>query len=85
MLLTTAYEDIPFEEEALRLKADAFTYAAAEEESAATACARGQLRRILEERSAPQRTGRFFWGVSPAMRELRRKVRRSRRLRCRCS
>src|SRR4029453_16639455 len=32
------------------------------------------LRRVLAERNAPQRTGRFFWGSSPAMRELRRKV-----------
>src|SRR4029453_17502252 len=32
------------------------------------------LRRVLAERNAPQRTGRFFWGSSPSMRELRRKV-----------
>lgn len=74
VLLTTAYEDIPFEQEALRLKADAFTYAAAEEETGSGLALVGQLRRILHERAAPQRTGRFFWGVSPAMRELRRKV-----------
>ena len=30
--------------------------------------------RVLLEREAPRRTGRFFWGVTPAMRELRRKV-----------
>ena len=71
VLLTTAYQDIPFEEEALALKADAFTYAAEEETGAGLVAL---LRRILDERSAPQRTGRFFWGVSPAMRELRRKV-----------
>jgi DNA-binding NtrC family response regulator len=74
VLLTTAYEEIPFEQEALQLKADAFTYAAAEEETGSGLALVGQVRRILEERSAPQRTGRFFWGVSPAMRELRRKV-----------
>jgi DNA-binding NtrC family response regulator len=74
VLLTTAYEEIPFEQEALELKADAFTYAAAEEESGSGLLLLGRLRRILEERSAPQRTGRFFWGTSPAMRELRRKV-----------
>jgi DNA-binding NtrC family response regulator len=74
VLLTTAYEEIPFEQEALELKADAFTYAAAEEESGSGQLLVARLRRILEERSAPQRTGRFFWGASAAMRELRRKV-----------
>ena len=73
VLLTTAYEDIAFEEEALRLRADAFTYATPEDEStgAGTVAA---LRRILAERDVPPRTGRFFWGSSLAMRELRRKV-----------
>ncbi len=74
VLLTTAYEEIPFEQEALELKADAFTYAAAEEESGSGHLLVSRLRRILEERAAPQRTGRFFWGTSAAMRELRRKV-----------
>jgi DNA-binding NtrC family response regulator len=74
VLLTTAYEEIPFEQEALELKADAFTYAAAEEESGSGRLLVSRLRRILEERAAPQRTGRFFWGTSAAMRELRRKV-----------
>ncbi len=74
VLLTTAYEEIPFEQEALELKADAFTYAAAEEESGSGRLLVARLRRILEERAAPQRTGRFFWGTSAAMRELRRKV-----------
>ncbi len=74
VLLTTAYEEIPFEQEALELKADAFTYAAAEEESGSGHLLVSRLRRILEERAAPQRTGRFFWGASAAMRELRRKV-----------
>jgi len=73
VVLTTAYEDIPFEEEALALKADAFTYAAGEEEASGGGLAR-LLRRVLAERNAPQTTGRFFWGVSAAMRELRRKV-----------
>jgi DNA-binding NtrC family response regulator len=74
VLLTTAYEEIPFEQEALELKADAFTYAAAEEEAGSGRLLVSRLRRILEERAAPQRTGRFFWGTSAAMRELRRKV-----------
>ncbi|HEY2798352.1 MAG TPA: sigma 54-interacting transcriptional regulator, partial [Thermoanaerobaculia bacterium] len=74
VLLTTAYEEIPFEQEALELKADAFTYAPAGEESGSGQLLVARLRRILEERSAPQRTGRFFWGASAAMRELRRKV-----------
>src|SRR6185436_12225545 len=33
VVLTTAYAEIPFEEEALKLRADAFTYAVGEEES----------------------------------------------------
>jgi DNA-binding NtrC family response regulator len=73
VLLTTAYEDIPFEEEALRLKADAFTYATPEEESTGAGIV-AALSRILAERDVPPRTGRFFWGASLAMRELRRKV-----------
>jgi DNA-binding NtrC family response regulator len=73
VVLTTAYEEIPFEEEALSLKADAFTYAAGEEEATGEGLAR-LIRRVLLEREAPRRTGRFFWGVTPAMRELRRKV-----------
>ncbi|HTR04633.1 MAG TPA: sigma 54-interacting transcriptional regulator [Thermoanaerobaculia bacterium] len=73
VLLTTAYEDIPFEEEALALRADAFTYAAAGDESGAAGVA-AALRRILAERDVPARTGRFFWGGSAAMRALRRKV-----------
>ena len=73
VLLTTAYEDIAFEEEALRLKADAFTYATPEEESTGAGIV-AALRRILVERDVPLRTGRFFWGSSLAMRELRRKI-----------
>lgn len=73
VLLTTAYEDIAFEEEALRLRADAFTYATPGEESAGAGMV-AALRRILAERDVPPRTGRFFWGSSLAMRELRRKV-----------
>ncbi len=73
VLLTTAYEDIAFEEEALRLRADAFTYATPEEESTGAGIV-AALRRILAERDVPPRTGRFFWGSSLAMRELRRRV-----------
>ncbi|HEY3204653.1 MAG TPA: sigma 54-interacting transcriptional regulator [Thermoanaerobaculia bacterium] len=73
VLLTTAYEEIPFEEAALALKADAFTYAAEEEDASGEGLVR-LLRRMLADRRAPQRTGRFFWGSSSAMRELRRKV-----------
>ncbi|HWZ86994.1 MAG TPA: sigma 54-interacting transcriptional regulator [Thermoanaerobaculia bacterium] len=73
VLLTTAYEDIAFEEEALRLKADAFTYATPEEETSGAGIV-AALRRILAERDVPPRTGRFFWGSSLAMRELRRRV-----------
>ncbi len=73
VVLTTAYEEIPFEDEAIALKADAFTYAADGGEEGGEGLAR-LLRRVLAERDAPQRTGRFFWGSSPSMRELRRKV-----------
>lgn len=73
VLLTTAYEEIAFEEEALRLRADAFTYATPDEESSGAGIV-AALRRILAERDVPPRTGRFFWGSSLAMRELRRKV-----------
>jgi len=73
VLLTTAYEDIAFEEAALTLRADSFTYAIGEDEASAEGVVRA-LRRILEERDSPPRTGRFFWGSSAAMRELRRKV-----------
>ena len=73
VLLTTAYDEIPFEEAALALRADAFTYAVGEDEASAEAIVRS-LRRILAERDSPPRTGRFFWGSSAAMRELRRRV-----------
>lgn len=73
VLLTTAYEDIAFEEEALALRADAFTYGTGEDESTGAGIV-AALRRILAERDVPARTGRFFWGSSLAMRELRRKV-----------
>ncbi|MEP6994404.1 MAG: sigma 54-interacting transcriptional regulator [Acidobacteriota bacterium] len=73
VVLTTAYEDIPFEEEAARLRADALTYAVGEDAAAAEDVLR-LLRRALAEREAPPATGRFFWGSSPAMRELRRRV-----------
>jgi len=73
VVLTTAYTDIPFEEEALRLRADAFTYAVGEEETSGEDLLR-LVRHVLGEREAPLSTGRFFWGRSPAMRELRRRV-----------
>jgi len=73
VLLTTAYEDIPFEEDALALRADAFTYATESDETTGAGIV-GALRRVLAERDVPARTGRFFWGRSPAMRDLRRKV-----------
>jgi DNA-binding NtrC family response regulator len=73
VLLTTAHEDIPFEDEARRLNADAFTYTA--DEGAATGEGLARLvRRVLREREAPLTTGRFFWGKSAAMRDLRRRV-----------
>jgi DNA-binding NtrC family response regulator len=73
VVLTTAYTDIPFEEEALRLRADAFTYAVGEEESTGEGLLR-LVRRVLDEREAPLATGKFFWGRTLAMRELRRRV-----------
>jgi DNA-binding NtrC family response regulator len=74
VILTTAYEDIEFEEDAIRLRADAFTWAFASGEEAGAAAVARLLRRALEERAAPPATGRFFWGASAAMRELRRRV-----------
>jgi DNA-binding NtrC family response regulator len=73
VILTTAYEEIPFEEEARALRADAFTYTPGETESTAEGLAQ-LVRRALDERHAPLTTGRFFWGKSRAMRELRRRV-----------
>jgi DNA-binding NtrC family response regulator len=73
VVLTTAYTEIPFEEEALRLRADAFTYAVGEEETTGEGLLR-LVRRVLEEREAPSSTGKFFWGKTAAMRELRRRV-----------
>jgi DNA-binding NtrC family response regulator len=73
VVLTTAYTEIPFEEEALRLRADAFTYAVGEEETSGEGLL-ALIRRVLDEREAPLVTGRFFWGKTPAMRELRRRV-----------
>jgi DNA-binding NtrC family response regulator len=73
VILTTAYEEIAFEEEARSLQADAFTYTVGEDTATAEGLA-GLVRRALEERRAPLTTGRFFWGRSPAMRELRRRV-----------
>ncbi len=73
VLVTTAYEEIAFEEDAILLRADAFTYAVGEEEASAEGIARA-LRRLLDERDSAPRTGRFFWGRSAAMRDLRRKV-----------
>jgi len=73
VVLTTAHEEIPFEDEARRLKADAFTYTVAEDESTGEGLVR-LVRRVLAERDQPASTGRFFWGRSAAMRELRRRV-----------
>ena len=73
VVLTTAYTEIPFEEEALRLRADAFTYAVGEEETSGEGLL-ALVRRVLDERDAPLVTGRFFWGKTPAMRELRRRA-----------
>lgn len=73
VVLTTAHEEIPFEEEALRLKADAFTYTVGEDEMTGEGLVR-MIRRVLEDREAPRLTGRFFWGKTSHMRELRRRV-----------
>src|SRR5262249_52064600 len=73
VILTTAYEEIAFEEEARSLRADALTYAVGESSSIGESLAE-LVRRALEERRAPQTTGRFYWGRSAAMRDLRRRV-----------
>ena len=73
VVLTTAHEEIPFEDEARRLKADAFTYTVGEDEATGEGLVR-LVRRVLDEREAPLSTGRFFWGRSAAMRELRRRI-----------
>ena len=74
VLLTTAYEDIAFEEEALRLRADAFTYAVAGGRVGGRRRRRGPAPDPRGARRRLRATGRFFWGSSAAMRELRRKV-----------
>jgi DNA-binding NtrC family response regulator len=74
VVLATAYEEIEFEEDAVRLRADGFTWAISSDEEAGAASVLRLLRRVLEERRAPPSTGRFFWGSSAAMRELRRRV-----------
>jgi DNA-binding NtrC family response regulator len=73
VLLTTAHEEIPFEDEARRLRADAFTYTVGEDEATGEGLAR-LVRRVLDERESPLSTGRFFWGRSGAMRDLRRRI-----------
>jgi len=73
VVLTTAHEDIPFEDEARRLRADAFTYTVGEDETTGEGLVR-VVRRVLADRDAPLSTGRFFWGRGPAMRELRRRI-----------
>jgi DNA-binding NtrC family response regulator len=73
VILTTAHEDIPFEDEARRLRADAFTYTVGEDETTGEGLVR-VVRRVLAERDAPLSTGRFFWGRGPVMRELRRRI-----------
>ncbi|HEX7615088.1 MAG TPA: response regulator, partial [Thermoanaerobaculia bacterium] len=72
VLLTTAHEEIPFEDEARRLRADAFTYTVGEDEATGEGLVR-LVRRVLDERESPLSTGRFFWGRSAAMRDLRRR------------
>jgi len=73
VILTTAYEEIPFEEEATRLRADAFTYAVGEDAATAEEILR-LVRRAVADRESPPATGRFFWGSGSAMRELRRRI-----------
>lgn len=73
VVLTTAHEEIPFEDEARRLRADAFTYTVGEEETTGDGLVR-LVRRVLSQREQPLLSGRFFWGRSAAMRELRLKV-----------
>ncbi len=73
VLLTTAHEEIPFEDEARRLRADAFTYTVGEDEATGEGLVR-LVRRVLDERESPLSTGQFFWGRSAAMRDLRRRI-----------
>ena len=73
VILTTAYEEIPFEQEAARLRADAFTYAVGEESANVEEILR-LVRRAVADRESPPATGRFFWGTGSAMRDLRRRV-----------
>jgi len=73
VILTTAHEDIPFEDEARRLRADAFTYTVGEDETSGEGLVR-VVRRVLAERDAPLSTGRFFWGRGSAMREVRHRI-----------
>lgn len=73
VVLTTAHEEIPFEEDALALRADAFTWSAGEDETSGDGLVR-LVRRVLLERDAPATTGRFFWGRGGAMRDLRRRI-----------
>jgi DNA-binding NtrC family response regulator len=73
VVLTTAHEDIPFEDEARRLRADAFTYTVGEDETTGEGLVR-VVRRVLADRDAPLSTGRFFWGRGASMRELRRRI-----------
>ena len=73
VVLTTAHEEIPFEDEARRLRADAFTYTVGEDEATGEGLVR-LLRRVLRERESPLSTGKFFWGRGSAMRDLRRRI-----------
>jgi DNA-binding NtrC family response regulator len=73
VVLTTAREEIPFEEEALRLNADEFTYTLEDEAFSADTLV-ASIRRVLSGAEAPPVTGRFFWGRSSGMRERRRRV-----------
>ena len=73
VVLTTAHEEIPFEDDALRLRADAFTYAVGDAETSGEGLAR-LVGRVLAERHQPLSTGRFFWGRTPGLREIRRRI-----------
>ena len=73
VVLTTAHEEIPFEDDALRLRADAFTYTVGDEETTGEGLAR-LVGRVLAERHQPLSTGRFFWGRTSGLRELRRRI-----------
>ena len=61
VVLTTAHEDIPFEDEARRLRADAFTYTVGEDETTGEGLVR-VVRRVLAERDAAALDGPLLLG-----------------------